>query len=411
MAMRNALMPFQLPEAASISALTNPLMQGMQTYRQGMAQEFEGNRALAREGMDKRRLQIAEGADARSAESHGIEVQKAKVQQIAGLAQMADQERDPTRRGAIMQRIYGMHPGIADGLKAAGVDPSDYVNVPKFLVAEARGFVDPLTEQAKRQQIAAGAIDLKIKQRELDNPASKLTTIAEGGVLVATDPRTGQHREIARGNDKSQRLPPGYRATADGNMEAVPGGPADIKQNEKRQQDYASATQVIQQLDELAKSVNRVATSKGLDKNFGVQGYVPNIPGGDAANAAALLDTLRTQGAFAALQEMRNASKTGGALGAVSDRENQMLQNAIAALQKAQSAKQVREQLNVLLDHVESSKARIREAYNDHWNRGGEAAKREMTGKPPMVKDESDYNRLPSGAQYVDPEGNVRTKR
>lgn len=238
---------------------------------------------------------------------------------------------------------------------------------------------------------------------------AKFQVVPEGGVLVATDPRTGAYQEIARGNDKT-KMPAGYRPTPDGNMEAVPGGPADIKMNEKRQQDFASATQVIQQLDELSRSVNRVSTAPGLDKNFGVQGYVPNVPGGKAADAAALLETLKTQGAFAALQEMRNASKTGGALGAVSDRENQMLQNAIAALQKAQSAKQVRDQLKVLNDHVETSKQRIRDAYNDHWNRGGEAAKRGMGGGPPTVRDDSDYNKLPSGARFLDPEGNERVK-
>jgi hypothetical protein len=404
------LQPFEIGQGPDISNALAPIQRGIDTYREGMDKAFQGERALNRE-------RLAQRADDRASQSHDMEMQKAKVQQIAGLAQMADQEKDPARRSAIMQRVYGMHPDLVPHLQRSGFDPADHVNVPKMLVAEARGFVDSLTEEAKRAQIAqarqataAGALDMKLKQRELDSPAAKLTIVPEGGVLVGTDPRTGQSQEIARGNDKT-KMPPGYRATTDGNMEAVPGGPADVKMNEKRQQDYASAQQVRQQLDELAMSVNKVMTSPGLEKNFGLQGYVPNMPGGSAANAAALLETLKTQGAFAALQEMRNASKTGGALGAISDREGQMLQNAMAPLAKAQSPQQVRESLRTILDHIERSKQRIADAYNDHWNNAGAAAKQTMGGGPARIRDDSDYARLPSGAQYIDPEGNVRTKR
>jgi hypothetical protein len=290
---------------------------------------------------------------------------------------------------------------IGGKLISQKVAQSDPMYALKRQQAQAEIEMLPLKRQAME-------LENRTRQRDLDSPAAKLTVVPEGGILVGTDPRSGQHQEIARGNDKT-KVPPGYRPTSEGNLEAIPGGPADIKINEKRQQDYAQATAMTQQLDELAKSVNTVLTAPGLDKNFGVQGYVPNIPGGKAANAQALLDTLRTQGAFAALQEMRNASKTGGALGAVSDKESVMLQNAIAALQRVQSADQARKQLQVFLDHIEASKSRIRNAYNDHWNRAGEASKRVM-GEVPTIRDDSDYNRLPSGARFVDPDGKERIK-
>lgn len=433
--------PFDLGPSANVNLLMQPLQQGLQSYRQGMDKQFEGERALKKE-------QLAERADTRQQQAFDLEQQKAKVQQIAGIAQAALAEQDPARRAQLMQSAYAVHPEMVTHLQRAGQNPNDHGKVAQFLIAEARGYVDPLADEAKRANIeqsrAATAVSrANLTQLAKATPEYRASVAGQYGLqrgspewnafvingtyspkddfihlkdgeeiqrkVVGPDGRPTLEKVAS--NEKS-KVPPGYRPTADNNLEAIPGGPADIKQNEKRQQDYASATQVIQQLDELAKSVNRVATAPGLAKNFGPAGYIPNMPGGEAANAAALLDTLKTQGAFAALQEMRNASKSGGALGAISDREGQMLQNAMAPLGKAQSAKQVQESLKTILDHIETSKQRIRDAYNDHWNRNGEAAKREMgapTG-PARIRDDSDYNRLPSGSRFMDPEGNVRIK-
>lgn len=176
---RNALMPqMQMYEAGpgpQLSNLTNPLMQGLQTYRQGMQQKFEGERALATEARQGEQLQLAKNADSRSAQSHEMEQQKAKVQQIAGLAQMADQERDPARKSGIMNSIYQRHPELVPHLQKNGFDPADHASVPKMLIAEARGYVDPLTEEAKRAQIehsraATAASNAQAQQLKMQTP-------------------------------------------------------------------------------------------------------------------------------------------------------------------------------------------------------------------------------------------------
>lgn len=219
---------------------------------------------------------------------------------------------------------------------------------------------------------------------------------------------------IVAGNEKT---PPGYRPTQQGNLEAIPGGPADIKISEKRQQDYASMQAMFQQLDELAKQANAVKTHRGLAGNFGLQSWVPNIPGGAAADAKAQLETLKTQAGFGALQEMRNASKTGGALGAISDKENAMLQAALAPLQQSQSFEQAQQSADKIIAHVTAAKARIAAAYNDHWNANGAAAKQvaapggqpAIPGRdintPPVVNSADEARRLPSGTIFMTPDG------
>jgi hypothetical protein len=72
------------------------------------------------------------------------------------------------------------------------------------------------------------------------------------------------------------------------------------------------------------------------------------------------LESLKSNVAFNELQEMRNASKTGGALGQVSDKENAMLAAALGSLDQGQSPEQLSKTLDNIvgiLDRWESAKA------------------------------------------------------
>jgi hypothetical protein len=82
----------------------------------------------------------------------------------------------------------------------------------------------------------------------------------------------------------------------------------------------------------------------------------------------AKIDNLKTLTGFNTLASMREASKTGGALGAISDKENEMLQNVIAALASLnQSDKGYKDQLQKVKDFVESSKQRYIDAFKAQY--------------------------------------------
>lgn len=272
--------------------------------------------------------------------------------------------------------LSGMHPAALAMARAAGPElgyPMLARNLEHQSDLRFKQSAEDRTKQLFPSQLSTAQSEAGIKRRELEQPGSKITVIPDGGAAVLTDPRTGQSQTIQA--NEGGKTPQGYRKTPAGNMEAIPGGPADVKTSEKRQQDFASMQAINQQYDDLEKSANELLKHKGLGGNFGMSGVVPNIPGGTAADAWAKLENLRTQGGFATLQAMRNASKTGGALGAISDKENAMLQNAIAPLQKVQSEKAAREALQKIIDHAQASKARIAAAYEDHWNNAGAAAR------------------------------------
>lgn len=125
----------------------------------------------------------------------------------------------------------------------------------------------------------------------------------------------------------------------------------------------------VANIDRLSDAVKSISNDPALGKITGIQGVFPNWPGGRAANVQARLDNVTSQAGFAVLQAMRDASKTGGALGQVSDYENRQLQNNLAALSRAQDEKQYREQLQKIVEWGEGVKQRLQAAFDQDYAR------------------------------------------
>jgi hypothetical protein len=176
----------------------------------------------------------------------------------------------------------------------------------------------------------------------------------------------GQDKVDARAKDTLEqgKVPAGYKKVDGGNLQAIPGGPADLKIQGQFNQDTAALTNSTASMDRLATAANEALNHPGLPGTAGFRGVIPNAPGSDAANAAALMNTLKSQVAFGVLQDMRNNSKTGGALGAVSDKEGQLLQSNLAALDKSQSAEALKANLQKIIDYTAGAKERLAQAYN-----------------------------------------------
>lgn len=95
-----------------------------------------------------------------------------------------------------------------------------------------------------------------------------------------------------------------------------------------------------------------------------VGGYFPAT---ESSDMRANLSTIKADAAFSTLQSMRDASPTGGALGAISERELGLLQNARSALDESQSEDQLKENLkNYKRVRTEAIK-NVAEAYKDDY--------------------------------------------
>ena len=161
----------------------------------------------------------------------------------------------------------------------------------------------------------------------------------------------------------------GERRVVSGALPATKAADAKLQMQARAAKSNLSGT--IAQLDRLEQAAQQLRSDPGLGGITGVRGHVPDIPGSDAARARAMLETLKSQVGFGVLQQMREMSKTGGALGSVSDRENSLLQNNLAALGTNQSAEDFQRALDQVVAYARDSKARLQGAYRDTYGEDG----------------------------------------
>jgi hypothetical protein len=123
-------------------------------------------------------------------------------------------------------------------------------------------------------------------------------------------------------------------------------------------------------LDNLAKTATDVMNSPDLGKITGMEGMFPNTPGGSAADLSAKMGSIAARVGFQAMQDMRAASKTGGAVGSVSDYEEKLFQQQIASLDTKQSPEQMKQSLQTIIDHAAQAKQRLAAAYQADYGHG-----------------------------------------
>ena len=104
------------------------------------------------------------------------------------------------------------------------------------------------------------------------------------------------------------------------------------------------ARRTVEQVDKLMGKVS--------SKTVGYGAWLGIFPETDARNFKAELDTLVANITFSELTAMREASKTGGALGQISDREGKLLGSALGALDIYQSQEDFKANLQQIKDSI-----------------------------------------------------------
>ena len=191
--------------------------------------------------------------------------------------------------------------------------------------------------------------DLRDNARETGKPVA----LAQGSSLV--DPRTG--KTIAGGAFSTPAASTGNWASLIKNGQAqLSDVPSDMRtavaselstspQVSKKSKDAISqATVVMDYIDKADGQINGFTTGV-----VGVGSAL--IPGTPAYNLAKTIDTIRANVGFQALQAMRDASPTGGALGQVSEQENRLLQATLGSLDIGQGEEQLRANMAKVKQH------------------------------------------------------------
>ena len=162
---------------------------------------------------------------------------------------------------------------------------------------------------------------------------------------------------------------------------ALRGEAANVAEAEKiGAQELSSATTAAKGLVQQAENIGDVAKTaqRQAQKSFttGVSGLVMSMkPGSTAKDMRANLDTLTADAAFSSLQAMRDASKTGGALGQVSERELALLGAAKRSLDANQSDEQLMTNIKSYVRQRNQSMKNVRQAFaQDHGEENAAAA-------------------------------------
>lgn len=162
------------------------------------------------------------------------------------------------------------------------------------------------------------------------------------------------------------------------------------KELQKREAALPAATQAVKgfesKSDNFIKDLVALRDHPGLESITGaVYGRTPSLTA-DGRAAQALYEKVVAKGGFQALQDLRDASKTGGALGNVSNQEGKQLSSSFAAIQRTQDAKDVREAINQAIGDIEGAKTRTREAYDSTYSYKRAAPSGGVDATNPLLK-------------------------
>jgi hypothetical protein len=215
------------------------------------------------------------------------------------------------------------------------------------------------------------------------------------------------------GNNDIGTIPPGKMVQRDeaGNvigMVDIPGGPSALEAE-------AAAAKTDLASGRKDTATDTITTAAGIARelsskpgNAGIVGAVmANLSETEAAEMRRQVDVLKAQATIENLTAMRQASPTGGALGSVTEKEGAMLASAAGAVDPNakpadfQRALDNYERTLLRIVHGPSEGDRIFEETRSTATPPGGAAK---------IKDDADYDALPSGATFIAPDGTTRKK-
>jgi len=144
------------------------------------------------------------------------------------------------------------------------------------------------------------------------------------------------------------------------------------KELQKREAVYPQATQAVKgfetKSDQFIKELEKLRDDPGLANITGpVFGRTPSVTR-EGSRAQTTYDKIFAKGGFQALQDMREMSKTGGALGNVSNEEGRRLEKSVVGgLDRTQNIADVKQGIDDLIAEIRGSKARVRETYDSTY--------------------------------------------
>jgi hypothetical protein len=257
---------------------------------------------------------------------------------------------------------------------------ADYVNQVK---ASSQGPTAPMQNFGYRNELVKKFGENSPEVARFDTYVRQNTWLDIGGSRVLPDPsRPGVLKaEIPK------TVPPEQQPKLKGQQEEAKAIGEETGRRAVQASPAAAKLQIqINPLDRMSETVDSVLNSPSLDQITGAWSVVPIIPGTQRADAVAKFDNLKSQIAQNVMQMYRDMSQTGGAVGQVSNFEQNMFMNNLAALDRAQTPAEMRKELQRIKTFVAGSKERLQSAYEMTYGRSPEPPAAQAPDRPPTGK-------------------------
>ncbi|EKY6579574.1 DNA transfer protein [Escherichia coli] len=134
---------------------------------------------------------------------------------------------------------------------------------------------------------------------------------------------------------------------------------ADVRQKADiaRADRQAAAQSAVDTFSTALDSLNEIEQSPGLSKAVGIRSAFPTVPGSDAANFEARLDTFKAQTFLPMVQSLKG-------MGALSDAEGKKLSDAVGALSPKMSEKAFRDSIGKIRNQLESKLITVKKQFD-----------------------------------------------
>ncbi|GCJ08756.1 phage DNA ejection protein [Escherichia coli] len=246
-------------------------------------------------------------------------------------------------------QMYQQNPSgfgeFVDHLGMAALGPIDYFNVQDKMAGREIGrgrLAETIRSNQAGEALTARGQDIQIRGQNISAQNAALSREIQRAELQ----EKALDRQIARESNQLK-------------LEELKQKQADVRQKADiaRADRQAAAQGAVDTFSTALDSLNEIEQSPGLSKAVGIRSAFPTVPGSDAANFEARLDTFKAQTFLPMVQSLKG-------MGALSDAEGKKLSDAVGALSPKMSEKAFRDSIGKIRNQLESKLSTVKKQFD-----------------------------------------------
>ncbi|HBL0895813.1 TPA: phage DNA ejection protein [Escherichia coli] len=252
---------------------------------------------------------------------------------------------DPNNVAQMYQQNPSGFGEFVDHLGMAALGPIDYFNVQDKMADREidRGrLAETIRSNQAGEALTARGQDIQIRGQNISAQNAALSREIQRAELQ----EKALDRQIARESNQLK-------------LEELKQKQADLRQKADiaRADRQAAAQGAVDTFSTALDSLNEIEQSPGLSKAVGIRSAFPTVPGSDAANFEARLDTFKAQTFLPMVQSLKG-------MGALSDAEGKKLSDAVGALSPKMSEKAFRDSIGKIRNQLESKLITVKKQFD-----------------------------------------------